>query len=255
MRYQNRATERTLVILEMVSDAERSITLSEIARRVELRRATAFRHLKVLERKGFVIQTKDKSWLPGHMLFRLGRRERQWRTLGQLIEPTALRLAHQFNCIIHVGVLEGTQVVYVRKIVMHDDHKTFTREGMRLDAHATALGKAMLAFRPEKEVRSLYRYRRLERYTDRTISTIERLLAELRQVRIDLYATERSESVTGLHCVAAPVINTIGTSNIAISASGPVSRFTPEAMERIGCTMRSAATEFTKAVVSRDFVD
>lgn len=252
-RYDNQATEKTLFILEAVCDAEGPIGLTELANRLELSRTTAFRHLKVLEKNGFVFQTEDKRYLPGYMVFRLGRRERQWRTNRELVSPLIRRLSFETGMTAHLGGLEGSQVVYLMKVTPQEDYSVFTREGMRLDAHATALGKAMLAFHPEEDVRALYRYRRLERYTQNTITTIETLLGQLRQVRKSGIAIERGESVPGLVCVSAPIVNTLGTASMAVSLSAPASRLDEDGIAKLSKRLRTEIEGFTDSVVQRLF--
>ena len=239
-RYENHATEKTLYLLEAVCDADGPISLTDLATKLEMSRTTAFRHLKVLEKNGFVLQTPDKLYLPGYMVFRLGRRERQWRTNRDLAAPLLRRLAHETGMTVHLGGLEGSQVIYLMKVAPSDDYSVFTREGMRLDAHATALGKAMLAYQNEDAVRALYRYRRLERYAQNTITTIEALLGGLRAVRRTGYAVERGESVPGLVCVAAPIITTLLARGLCASfASRSASTRCPPGSARIRAWMPS----------------
>lgn len=252
-RYDNQATEKTLFLLEAVCDSDGPVGLTELANRLELSRTTAFRHLKVLEKNGFVLQIEDKRYLPGYMVFRLGRRERQWRTIRELAAPLVRRLAFETGMTAHLGGLEGSQVVYLMKVTPNDCFSVFTREGMRLDAHATALGKAMLAFQSEDEVRALFRYRRLERYTQNTITTIESLLRQLRQIRHQRIAVEYGESVPGLVCVSVPIVNTVGTASLALSLSAPASLLTDEAVEALGPRLRAEVDRFTDSVVQRLF--
>jgi DNA-binding IclR family transcriptional regulator len=251
--YDNQATKKALYLLEAVCDSQGPVGLTELASRLELSRTTAFRHLKVLERNGFVLQMADRRYLPGFMVFRLGRRERQWRTNRYLATPLIRRLAHETGMTVHLGALEGSQVIYLMKISPTEDYAVFTREGMRLDAHATALGKAMHAFQNEDDVRAIYRYRRLERYTQNTITTIEALLGELRQIRKTGFAIERGESVPGLVCVAVPIVNTLGTSNMALSVSAPASRLTEHKIGWLGKRLRAEVHDFTDSVVQRLF--
>ena len=121
---------------------------------------------------------------------------------------------------VHLGILEGSDVVILEKLWGHGTTSLPTRVGGRMPAHCTAAGKALLAFAPEKVVEAIIAGG-LERRTGRTVVVPELFRQELATVRTAHWALESEENVPGLRCVAAP-IRGAGRAIAAISVSGPV---------------------------------
>lgn len=105
--------------------------------------------------------------------------------------------------------------------------------GRRTVAHCTALGKAMLAYQPEEQVRRTIQRYGWRPYTERSIQDFDRLFAELAQVRSRGYAIEEYELGPANGCVAAPVRGSDGQPCAAISVSGPPPVVLGDTLERI----------------------
>ncbi len=121
---------------------------------------------------------------------------------------------------VHLGILEGTDVVILEKLWGHGSPSLPTRVGGRMPAHCTAAGKSLLAFAPNKVVDEVVAHG-LERRTGRTIVVPELFRQELATVRTAHWALETEENVAGLRCVAAPIRGS-GRAIAAVSVSGPV---------------------------------
>lgn len=121
---------------------------------------------------------------------------------------------------VHLGMLDGRDVVILEKLWGHDSTTLPTRVGGRMPAHCTAAGKALLAFAHDKAVDEIIAGG-LERRTGRTIVVPELFRQELATVRTAHWALETEENVAGLRCVAAPIRGS-GRAIAAVSVSGPV---------------------------------
>jgi IclR family acetate operon transcriptional repressor len=99
-----------------------------------------------------------------------------------------------------------------------------TRIGGRNPAHASAMGKALLAGLPEKELRRLLGRGPLPALTEHTISEVPALLEELERIRRQGFALDDEETFPGIRCVAAPIRNARGATLAAISVTVPRSR-------------------------------
>ncbi|MEV7596044.1 IclR family transcriptional regulator [Kitasatospora sp. NPDC089797] len=139
--------------------------------------------------------------------------------------PVLDRLADDTTETVHLARLDGTDVVYLATRASRHYLRPFTRVGRRLPAHATALGKALLATLPDEEVARLLP-ERLDPLTDRTHTTRAALLEDLRAVRERGYATDREENTLGLCCYAVAVPYRTPARD-AVSCSVPVARLTP----------------------------
>ncbi|HMC40134.1 MAG TPA: IclR family transcriptional regulator [Acidimicrobiales bacterium] len=147
---------------------------------------------------------------------------------------------------VHLGILEGRDVVILEKLWGHDSVSLPTRVGGRMPAHCTAAGKALLAFAPEKVVEDLIAAG-LERRTGRTIVVPELFRQELATVRTAHWSLETEENVGGLRCVAAPIRGS-GRAIAAVSVSGPVHKVD---VSRVVPLVRRCATEIWSQLFGR----
>lgn len=251
-RYENQSAERTFAILECVGAAENPMPLAQIARATGLNRGTVFRLLAVLTRLGWIHKdAADGTYTLGYKVFALGHRQGQLETNTRHAQPFIRRLAWDIGETVHLAALEGRQVIYCDKVEPPEGHPVPTAIGMRLDAHATGVGKAVLAWQETDEVRQLFRQPPMHVYTPRTIATIEGLLRELSTIRERGYATDEGEMIPGLNCVAAPVMNAVGRAALAVSVSGPASRFDGARMSRLAARLAATADEISEYVIAR----
>ena len=145
--------------------------------------------------------------------------------------PVLDQLAAQTGETVHLGRLEGTDVVYLAKRESDYTLRLFSSVGRRLPVHATALGKAMLAeMDDEQALRHLPA--EMEAFTPRTITDADTLLAELAEVRTRGYAIDDEESSAGLRCFAVALPHR-GGSHDAISISIPVARLVDGRQEEV----------------------
>ena len=117
--------------------------------------------------------------------------------------------------------------------------------GMRAILYRTALGKALVAFLPPEEREQLARTLRFQEFTPNTITSAEQLTRELNAIRKTGYAVDNEESVLGLRCIAAPIVDRKGIAVAAVSISGPTSRITSEKTAYLGNLVKSAAHEIS----------
>ena len=127
----------------------------------------------------------------------------------------------------HLAELRGTFVLYFANSFPERSLRVQTEAGAVEAAHSTAVGKALLAWLPEEEVRSLYEDRELQAFTEKTIADVDSLLEELERVRSRGWATDTGEQTPGTCCVAAPVRDARGMVVSSVGISGPEPADTP----------------------------
>ena len=123
----------------------------------------------------------------------------------------------------HLAVLQGTDVLYLEKIFGHSTPPTPTSVGMRRPAHATALGKVLLAHSSPDLINTVVTAR-LERHTPYTKTQPGSVYACLRTARSNGIATDFEETARGLTCVAAPIFDSrtgaaVGAMSISVSSA------------------------------------
>jgi IclR family acetate operon transcriptional repressor len=231
-RYLTRSVERALTILHLFILGEAEISLSEISQRVGLHQSTVFRLLATLSSAGFTEQDPHTGrYRLGPAALALGQAYLRHSDLRQIAEAPLARLRDQSSETVHLATLQGTQVIYLEKLPgLHPIGLMSSRVGDRSPAHCTGLGKALLAYVPEAELRQAYAGG-LKEFTPHTITRLPPLLAELERVRREGFAVDDEEHEQGVVCVAAPVFDTDRVV-AAISASGPADRIRKEMRER-----------------------
>src|SRR5690606_35113504 len=119
--------------------------------------------------------------------------------------PVMSRLVERFGETTHLGVLQDGQVMYVDKLQGTQAVRVMTDMGVRLPAHCSGVGKALLSGLSEAEVEAIAASKGLPAFTPGTITTLEELKSELARVRRRGYAYDIEEVIPELCCVAAPI--------------------------------------------------
>lgn len=234
-------------ILRAFTADDRVLPLAELARRTGLPKGTLHRVAGDLVAHRLLDKTDAGYRLSGG-LFELGLRASAERTLLEVAMPFLQDLYERTHETVHLGVRDGTEVVYIAKIGGHRQARSPSRTGGRMPMHCTALGKVLLAH-AEPAVRASVLTGPLERRTPHTLVAAGMLEQQLERVLEKGVAYEREESRPGLLCVAAPVLEPDGRTLVAaVSVAGPVGRFRPEAH---ATAVRAAATGLASTLARR----
>ncbi len=161
--------------------------------------------------------------------------------------PYLSRLAHESRETVDLGILDGTDVVYLEVIDSPQRVKLAVAPGQRLPACCTASGKAMLAFLPEQQVEQMLA-QGLPRFTNHTIISPGDFLADLRATRERGFAMSREEYEEDIHAVAAPILSIRQEPLAVVALAGPAFRLSPERMLELGPHVRQCANEIAQAV-------
>jgi IclR family acetate operon transcriptional repressor len=227
---------RAMTILTAFGPADTVVGLAELTRRTRLPKATVHRLLGELTAWAAVERTEGGYRL-GMRLFELGQLAPRQRGLREAALPLLSDLYEATHETVHLGVLDGLQVVYVEKLAGRGGPALASRVGGRMPAHCTGLGKAMLAFSPPSVLHDVVAAG-LTRLTTRTIVMPGILERELTTVRTRGVAFEHEESTPGVVCAACPVLGPDGTALAAISVAGWADRLDTA---RLAPAVRTAA--------------
>ena len=146
----------------------------------------------------------------------------------------------------HLAALDGTDVTTTVVVDGWRSVRMHSTVGKRSPAHATAIGKVLLAGLPDEEVRRRYADATLERRTPATLGSVGELLDHLAETRRSGCAFDREELEAGLHCIAAPVRDHTGTVLAAAGISGPADRITAGTREGHAADVRAAAAAISE---------
>jgi len=200
---------RTLQVLRLLAAATGPMPASQVAQRLEIPRASAYRLLEAMEGEGFVTRFPDDGrWGLGVATFEVGSAYLRRQPLERLARPLLRRLVTLTRHTAHLGILLGPEVLYLLVERPRRPDPLVTAVGVRLPAHRTASGRAMLAHLPDGQVRAAY--------------SRGGLPDELRDLEADRRRgwSEESGLVTpGYGSVAAAVLDTGGRAVAAISVT------------------------------------
>ena len=206
-------------IIDAFDATSPTLSLSQLTERTGLPKSTVHRMADQLVELRWLERTSTGYRL-GMRFFEVGGLVASRGHLRERALPFLQDLQAASRHAVHLGILEGNDVVILEKLYGHGAPNLPTRVGGRMPAHCTAAGKALLAFAPEKVVDEVVAGG-LVRRTGRTIVVPELFRQELATIRTAHWALETEENVPGTRCVAAPIRGS-GRAIAAVSVSGPV---------------------------------
>ena len=228
------SVDRTLTILEVLSDYSDGLGITEISERVNLHKSTVYRLLSTLTYKGYVVQDEESSkYKITFKLFELGSKKVDKLDLLKSSKPYTKMLMESVNEVVHLIIREDNEIVYIDKVEANNTISMKSRIGNRAPLYCTATGKAMLAFLPEEEVLKIWKSSKIIRLTENTITDFILYKKELQEIKKIGYAIDDEENEMGVKCVGAPILNIKGDVAGAISVSGPIHRITEDKMDFI----------------------
>lgn len=226
--HQNRSVGRTLTVLELLGNASKALTLTEIARATDLDASTCYRILRVLCERGFVHKADaTRRYVLSLNAFRLGSPDRIVQGVSNKARLCLQRLAKELNQTVRMAALEGAEARFCAEAGVSRPLQPML--GAVVDAHASAAGKVLLAWRSRSDIELLYRARNMYAYSDRTVRNVPALLAELAKVRAHGWALCDGEGrLNGDRSLAAPCFDANGRVWFSIAIASTKSRMPPD---------------------------
>jgi DNA-binding IclR family transcriptional regulator len=219
--------------------------LSEVALGVNQPKATVYRLLTVLRKRGYVSQDAQSGYRLGIKCFELGDQWARSFDLSVFAGPYLERLSVELQETVQLAVYDDGDVVYVDKLESTQLVIARPDTANRAPATVVSTGRAILAFQPEAEIRKVLR-RPLPTYTEWTPTSAEEISALLAQVRIDGFAVNRQTYRLGICGLAAPIRNSTGAVVASVGIIVPAHRFGPDMF----ATQRDAVIDTAVAISS-----
>lgn len=240
--YVIQTVQNALRLLEAFH-ATPELGVSELARRLELHKNNVFRLLATLELSGYIEQSDaTERYRLGPRCLELGRSFAVGSRLLERARPVLEQLSADFGESAHLGVLHDFEVVHLDGELPNQLVMASSRLGKRLPAHATALGKVLLAHSEDSLKAAFAEQSVFEARTETTITNSDKLVEHLHTVASQGFALDLQECEVGLCCAAVPVFDGAGACVAAVSVSGPAVRLTEDRFHRevIGVLTASA---------------
>jgi DNA-binding IclR family transcriptional regulator len=218
---------RAIKVLRYIAAGGSVANQSRAAREIGINRTTLLRILHTLEAESMLERR------PGSDDYKLGTGiiELAGRTLNsldvtQVAQGILRRMASELGLSCHLGLLQGRDVLYAVRAPPDVTLLSNIRIGTRMPAHASSMGRAILASMPREAVDELYRGVVLIAVTPQTPTTLQALHLQLDETRKTGFVDARSAYEAGIDSIAAPVLDMTGEVVAAINSSGPASAFT-----------------------------
>ena len=222
------AFSKSISILQLIADSAEPPTTAKLVERTGMPRPTLHRILKALAAEEMVEVRADKTFILGARMIQLSGRALKQNDLIKTSEPELDWLCGQTQESIHLGIRAGQELIYLLKKDSPHAVRIASAVGDRVPFHASALGKAYLAFLPEADRELIISSIEMPRLTKYTITTEAELRAELDQVRRDGYAVSHQQSDVEIECYATCVFDRHGKALAGISVSVPLYRLNPD---------------------------
>lgn len=221
-RYLSPSLIKGLEILKLFHADRPTLSLAEIADHLQVNRTTPFRLLYTLQQAGYVQQdpaTKRYRLTP--RVLELGFSYLRALQLPELAQPYLEQLRDETGASAHIGILDGREVVYVARVAAKAVSDVQVTIGARLPAHATAMGKVLLAFLPLEQQQERLLGSDLQPYTQTTKTMLAAFNKELRTVQEQGYAISQDEFEQGISSLAMPIFGQGGQVRAAINVAVP----------------------------------
>jgi DNA-binding IclR family transcriptional regulator len=243
---RHRATDRVIDILELAASSRDGLPLKALSLRVETPKSSLLPLLRTLSARGYLEQGRGGEYRLGPRAVELAVRSRG-RDLVEAARPAldALMRRTGESAFLTTLAADATAVVFIDVIESEALIRYTVNVGQRSPLHATANGKAILAFLPLEQREEVLRALPLKRYTDRTLTSLPALRASLDEVRTAGVCVSVDEIVRGATGIAAPVYERDGRLAGACAVGGPTDRVKPRIRQLaadVKATARSIST-------------
>lgn len=249
------AALRAFAVLEAVVKANRPISMSGIVAELGLPKPTIFRILSTLEHAGLVLrEPSGKDYTVGNRLACFGLDIMMNNSVRMMRHAILQKVAEEIGETCNLTMLDGSEVVYIDRVESSWPLKVDLKPGSLVPLHCSASGKLFLSQLPRPKRRKVLESLVLARQTERTITDIDLLEAELDRVEASQVAVDNEEYLAGLVCVAVPITLKDGQLCASLAVQAPVARLTvARALEHVPLLKRAAermAATFEVAEIS-----
>ncbi|WP_082233212.1 IclR family transcriptional regulator [Halobacillus massiliensis] len=245
------SVDRALNILEILKEQPRGLGVTELSYRLDVSKSTVHRLLSSLLKKGFVKQdVENERYLLGLRLIEFGEIVSSRLDIRKIAAPYLNTLAENTGETVHLVQMDQSEIVYIDKTESEATIRMFSKIGKRAPMYCTGVGKAILAYLPEQEIKRVLNEKTLKKYTENTITNKEEMISHLELIRDRGVSFDMEEHKEGINCAAAPIFNAAGEVVAGISVAGPVMRVNAEKLRKLAQEVKKTANEISRELGS-----
>jgi IclR family KDG regulon transcriptional repressor len=242
-----KSADRVLKVLETIAHGQ-PISAPQLREMLDIPRSSLHGLMRALIVSRFVAVDERGNYRVGIKAFEVGATWLESVRLENVARPVLKSLVQELNQIAHLGVLEGTDIIYVMKQENESPVRLISAVGRRLPAHATALGKVLLGALSDQEISERYQDVALDPLTSASVTSLSELLARVSQARQEGLSIDAGESTVGVTCYAAPIIDRNQKVVAALSVSVIDTNKPEHSQAQYGKKIREAAQEISRQI-------
>jgi DNA-binding IclR family transcriptional regulator len=241
---------KAIRILDLLK-SQGTLSYIEILKQFPLPKSTLFKILFTLETEELVRRDRvSGKYELGVKLIEWGSGARSQLEIRKIALPFMQKLSEDIDCTVHLTVVSHGEILPIESFesgsTTWPHHLYHGGIGIPAPLHATAAGKAILAFMNRDDIEKTLKEKGLQKFTENTITSMQHLRAALADIRRAGYAVSYSEHYEMVRGVAAPIQDHDGKVFASLSALGIISRITPEWVPEIAAQVMAAANEISR---------
>jgi DNA-binding IclR family transcriptional regulator len=207
-------------IMRQFNETETRLTLTEISRRLEIPKSTTHNLLKTLLSEGYIERVEGDAYALGTAPLVLTQNIRVNVEIRDPAAPLLRQLADYARESVYLTIRDGDCALYIYAVESPQRLLARTAVGDQAPLHCTSVGKAMLAFLPQKEVKDIVGRVGLARFTEKTIGSLDALQEDLAKTRQRGFSIDCGEHELNTLCIGAPILDRRGRVIATCSVSG-----------------------------------
>jgi IclR family transcriptional regulator, KDG regulon repressor len=242
--------DKALSILELVINQGRDLSITEICQKLGMMKGTVHRVLTTLAARKFIQQnSKTKMYGLGVRTLEIGIDSKRERFLRIAMAPFLMELYETCGETVNAAVWEYNAIRYIYRLESEELLRISTMAGARFAGYCAATGKILLSYFSNEEIQQIYSLKNaFRKYTKKTITSVDKLIREIEEVRVNKVAVDNEEALVGVYCVAAPILNSKGECVAAISISAPKNRVNANTGETLAKSVSETARRISSSL-------
>ncbi len=242
---------KAMDVLEIIASSPSPLRFTDLLALSNQPRGTLHRQVMNLIEEGLLSIGRDQTYELGLRLLRFASTSWSRNRFREIAEPVIRKLHDATGETVHLGVLNGSEVIYLDKVESRQTVRMYSQIGNASPTYCTGVGKAALSTLDDAKVRSLLAKVNFRQHTPTTLPNIDALIAELNDIRREGVSYDREEHEPGIHCVAAPISSRDGLLAAGISVTAPAFRVPMRQLKEWSSLVRETARELSDVVDAR----
>jgi len=241
-----KSLQKTINIIDCLAEnGEMGVT--ELSNYFNISKSNVYNILNTLLCNRWVEKNEDNNkYKLGLRIYELGNIVRDGMKLREIAKPYMKKLVEKVEETVHLTVMEEMMVVYIETATPHNKFSISSLKDHRVYMHCTGVGKAIMAFLPEKKIDEIILEKGLPKFTPNTITDPKKLKSDLAKIKKRGYSIDNIEHEPGVRCVGAPIFNSKGKAFASMSITGPSPRFNKKNIEEYSIILKNYTKEISK---------